>query len=137
MKGAMDLADWRQKIMTNWDQVRIERVNVKNGQQVPVAESLQIEADIFLNQLGAEDVDVEIYCGPLDLKDEFADRTTVRMQASNSDGNGRFQFHGEIPCEETGKYGFTIRVLPSSRKLEAPYTGGLVIWADEETLGSG
>jgi hypothetical protein len=58
------------------------------------------------------------------------------MRTVDSDGNGNHHFEGEIPCGETGKYGFTIRVLPSSRKLETPYTAGLVIWADEQAIVS-
>ena len=134
MKGANDLAEWRQKIMTNWDQIKIHGIRVKNGQPVPVLENLEIEADIFLNELTPDDVDVEIYCGPLSLRDEFTQRSTLRMKAADSDGSGNYHFQGRIPCSETGKYGFTIRVLPSSRQLEAPYTGGLVLWADEASI---
>ena len=134
MKGAKDLAEWRQKIMTNWDQIRIRRVHVQNGTPVPVSGRLSIEADIFLNELAPEDVDVEIYCGPLNLRDDFSQRNTIQMQAINLQGNGNYRFQGQIPCDKTGKYGFTIRVLPSSRKLETPYTAGLVIWADEDSI---
>ena len=134
MQGAKDLALWRQKIMTNWDQVRIDRVGVQDGKPVPVLGRLKIEAQIFLNELEPEDVDVEAYFGPLSLRDEFTQRNTVPMKATDSGGNGNYLFQGEIPCGETGKYGFTIRVLPSSRKLETPYTAGLVIWADEQAI---
>jgi starch phosphorylase len=134
MAGAKDLALWRQKIMTNWDQIRIHRVDPQNGTPVPVSGRLRIRADIFLNELDPEDVDVEIYYGPLSLMDEFVQRNTLQMKAVNSDGNGNYHFEGEIPCGRTGKYGFTIRVLPSSRKLETPYTAGLVIWADEQSI---
>jgi len=136
MQGAKDLALWRQKIMTNWDQIRIDRVEVQNGKPVPVLGRLSIEADIFLNQLAPEDVDVEAYFGPLNLRDAFTQRNTVQMQATGSAGNGNYHFQGEIPCGETGKYGFTIRVLPSSRKLETPYTAGLVVWAEEGAIVS-
>ena len=136
MRAAKELAEWRQKIMTNWDQIRIHRVHVQNGKPVPVLGSLRIEADIFLNELDPEDVDVEIYCGPLNLRDDFTQRNTKQMRAVDSDGNGNYHFQGEIPCAETGKYGFTIRVLPSSQKLETPYTVGLVIWADEQAIVS-
>jgi starch phosphorylase len=131
MKAAKDLAQWRQKIMTNWDQIRIHRVNVQDGTPVPVLGNLRIGADIFLNELAPEDVDVEVYFGPLSLRDDFTQRSTLQMKAVNAAGNGNYHFQGEIPCGETGKYGFTIRVLPSSRKLETPYTAGLVIWAEE------
>jgi starch phosphorylase len=134
LEGAKDLAIWRQKIMTNWDQVRIHRVQAQNDIPLLVLGDLKIEADVFLNELDPEDVDVEIYYGPLSLRDEFTERNTIQMRAVDSDGNGNHHFEGEIPCGETGKYGFTIRVLPSSRKLETPYTAGLVIWADEQAI---
>ena len=94
MKGAKELAVWRQKIMTNWDQIRIHRVHVQNGTPVPVLGRLRIEADIFLNELDPEDVDVEIYCGPLSLRDVFTQRNTIQMKAVDSDGNGNHHFDG-------------------------------------------
>lgn len=134
MKGAKDLAVWRQKIMTNWDQVLINRINIHDGTPVPVAGQLRIGADIFLNELDPIDVDVEIYFGPLSFKDEFTERDTVQMKAVDSDGNGNHHFEGEIPCSHTGKYGFTIRIMPSHRKMETPYNTGLVIWAHEQAI---
>jgi starch phosphorylase len=136
LKGAKELALWRDKIMTNWDQVRINKVNVQDGIPVPVLGRLRIGADIFLNQLDPEDVDVEIYFGPLSFKEEFTERQTVGMKATDSDGNGNHQFDGEIPCLHTGKYGFTIRIMPSRQKMETPYTTGLVIWAQEQAITS-
>ena len=134
MKGAKDLAMWRQKIMTNWDQVLINQINVHDGTPVPVAGQLRIGADIFLNELDPLDVDAEIYFGPLSFKDEFTERDTVQMKAVDSDGNGNHHFEGEIPCSHTGKYGFTIRIMPSRRKMETPYNTGLVIWAHEQAI---
>lgn len=134
MRGAEDLASWRQKIMTNWDQIRINRIDVGNGKPVPVLGRLEIKADIFLNELDSEDVDVEIYFGPLSPRDEFTQRDTVKMKATGSDENNNYHFHGEIECSRTGKYGFTIRVLPSSQKLETAYTASLVIWAEEQAI---
>jgi len=136
MKGAKDLAVWRQKIMTNWDQIKINHVHVQDGKPVPVLGRFRIQADIFLNELDPEDVDVEIYFGSLNLMDDFTQRDTVQMKAADSDGNGNHHFQGEVPCSKTGKYGFTIRILPSSRKFETPYTAGLVIWADGEAVVS-
>jgi hypothetical protein len=56
------------------------------------------------------------------------------MKAVDSDGNGNYHFQGDIPCGETGRYGFTIRILPSGRKFETPHTASLVIWAQEQAV---
>jgi starch phosphorylase len=134
MKGAKDLALWRQKLMTNWDQIRINRVHVHNDQPVPVSGHLKVGGDVYLHELNPQDVDVEVYFGPLSFEDEFTERETIRMEAAGSDGNGNHRFEGEIPCFHTGKYGFTIRIMPSRQKMETPYTTGLVVWADEEAI---
>ncbi len=134
MKGAKDLALWRQRVMTNWDQIRINRVTVRDGQPIPVTAQLSVGTDVFLHELGPEDVDVEVYFGPLSFDDEFTQRKTIPMKVVDSDGNGNHHFEGKVPCSQTGKYGFTIRIMPSRQKMETPYTTGLVIWADEEAV---
>jgi starch phosphorylase len=134
MKGAQDLALWRQKIMTNWDRIRINRVHVHDGRPIPVSGNLMVGGDVYLHQLDPEDVDVEIYFGPLSFEGEFTHRETVQMKPVNSDGNGNHHFEGSVPCSHTGKYGFTIRIMPSRRKMETPYTTGLVVWASEQTV---
>jgi starch phosphorylase len=134
MKGAKDLAHWRQKIMTSWDQIRISRVNVENGMPVPVSGRLKIGADVYLSGLQSDDVDVEIYFGPLSFQDEFTQKETMLMVSAGSDGNGNHRFEGEIPCFRTGKFGFTIRIMPTRQKMETPYSTGLVIWAQEEVV---
>jgi len=134
MKGAQDLALWRQKLMTNWDQIRINRVNVHDSRPVPVSGLLSVGSDVYLHELQPEDVDVEIYFGPLSFEGEFTQRETMPMKAVDSGGNGNHRFEGQIPCSETGKYGFTIRIMPSRQKMETPYTTGLVVWAPDEAI---
>ncbi|MDY6954823.1 MAG: alpha-glucan phosphorylase, partial [Thermodesulfobacteriota bacterium] len=134
MKGAEDLALWRQKLMTNWDQIRINGVHVHDSRPVPVSGLLSVGSDVYLHELLAEDVDVEIYVGPLSFEGEFTQRETIPMKAVDSDGNGNHHFEGQIPCSETGRYGFTIRIMPSRQKMETPYTTGLVVWAPDEAI---
>ncbi len=134
MKGAQDLAQWRQKVMTSWDQIRINRVNVDDGMPVPVSGRLAISTDIFLSELLPEDVDVEIYFGPLSFQDEFTEKDTILMKTAGSDDNGNHRFEGELPCPHTGKYGFTIRIMPTRQKMETPYSTGLVIWANDKAV---
>lgn len=134
LRGAKDLAQWRQKIMTSWDQIRIDRINVHDGTPVPVSKNLKIRTDIFLSQLQPEDVDVEIYFGPLSFQDEFTEKETILMTALGNDDNGTHRFEGEIPCARTGKYGFTIRIMPTRQKMETPYSTGLVIWAHDQAV---
>jgi starch phosphorylase len=137
MSGARALAEWRQKLLTNWDAIRISSIRSGETIDLPISSDLKIEADVHLAGLDSEDVDVAIYYGPLDLKEQFTERYIQIMEPVSKDGNGNYHYAGFIPCSRTGKFGFTIRIMPSSQKLETPYTTGLVVWAVGETLSRG
>jgi glycogen phosphorylase len=131
MKGATQLAEWRQKIMTNWDQIEIRNIMVHDEVPIAVSTHVQITADVFLGKLEPSDVDVDLYFGPLTFEGEFTEKNTITMNSRGSGENGGYHYEGEIPCTETGKYGFTIRLMPTRSQMETPYSTGLVIWADE------
>ncbi|MBW2559158.1 MAG: hypothetical protein JRD69_10070 [Deltaproteobacteria bacterium] len=75
-------------------------------------------------------MDVAVYYGRLNLKEEFIGRAIQIMKPEGTDENANYHYAGFIPCGQTGKFGFTIRIMPSSQKLETPYTTGLVVWAE-------
>ena len=137
MSGARALAEWRQKLLTNWDAIRISNIQSGKTIDLPINSDFKIEADVHLAGLDSEDVDVAVYYGPLDLKEQFTERYLQIMKPGSNDGNGSYHYTGFIPCKQTGKFGFTIRIMPSSQKLETPYTTGLVVWATGETISRG
>jgi starch phosphorylase len=131
MKGARQLAQWRQKIMTNWDQIMIHNVQVHDEIPIPVSEQITVTAEISLGKLQPGDVDVDLYFGPLTFEGKFTEKETVSMKSVGVGDNEQHQYEGKIPCGETGKYGFTIRIMPTRSQMETPYSTGLVIWASE------
>jgi len=131
MKGARDLAEWRQKIMTNWDQIEIRNIMVDDEVPVAVSKDIHITAEVFLANLEPMDVDVDLYFGPLTFEGEFTEKETMLMKSMGPGENGSYRYEGKIPCTETGKYGFTIRIMPTRSQMETPYSTGLVIWANE------
>lgn len=130
MEGARTLAEWRQKLLTNWDAIRISNIQSDKTVDLPINASLKIEAEIHLAGLVPEDVDVAVYYGPLNLREEFIERKIETMKPENNDEGGNYHYVGFVPCAQTGKFGFTIRIMPSSQQLETPYTTGLVVWAE-------
>ena len=43
-------------------------------------------------------------------------------------GDGSYQFVGSVPCRASGRYGYTLRVLPQNEDLDSPYLPGYVLW---------
>ncbi len=126
--GAKDLAQWRQKLMTGWNEVSIAEVISGDGRDMPVGAELDVTARLRLGSLSADDVTVEAYYGRLDHNGEFAERETVALQVKDS-RNGIYNYKGKITCAKTGRFGYTVRVMPSEKKLENPFVMGLVAWA--------
>jgi starch phosphorylase len=126
--GAKDLAAWRQKIMTGWHEIAIEEVSSGDSLDMTAGEELKVVARIVLGSLTPEDITVEAYYGRLDQNGDFAERDTVRLQAEDS-ADGLYTFRGQIPCQKTGRFGYTVRITPSKEKLENRFAMGLVTWA--------
>ena len=126
--GAKDLASWRRKLMTGWQEISVEGVSSGESLEMPSGKELEVVARIGLGSLTPEDVTVEAYYGRLDQNGDFAERETVPLQAEDS-ADGLYTFHGLIPCQKTGRFGYTVRITPSKEKLENRFAMGLVTWA--------
>ncbi len=94
-----------------------------------VGEDLEFEARVVLGDLTPEDVTVEAYYGPLNHMGEFTDRLTLPLEPIRSlEGEG-WLFKNTVTCRSTGKFGYTVRVTPSQKRLANPFVTGLICWA--------
>jgi starch phosphorylase len=126
--GAKDLAAWRQKMMTSWHEVSVAEVASSDDLERPVGQDVEIVARVRLGALSPEDITVEAYYGRLDQNGDFTERETAPLEPVNS-VDGLYTFRGRIPCQETGRFGCTVRIMPSHKRLENRFVMGLVTWA--------
>jgi starch phosphorylase len=114
--------------MTGWNDISVVEVSSEQLRELPVGGFLAVTAKIKMGSLQPDDVTVEAYYGRLDHLGEFSarDTTTLDIQAQE---DGNYIFKGNIPCVGTGRFGYTVRVLPSKNRLENPFIMGLVTWA--------
>jgi starch phosphorylase len=123
-------AAWRNKLMTSWNEVAIQTLSsTADGGQKTVGEALEFQAQVHLGALGPEDITVEAYYGPLDHMGEFTDRTTLPLEPTQNLNNGAWLFKNTVTCRHTGKFGYTMRVMPSRKQLANPFVMGLICWA--------
>ncbi len=127
-EGAKELAVWRQKLMTEWHGVGVTEVSGPDSLEMKVGETPRINATVDLGRLTPQDVTVEIYYGRIDQNGEFTDRNTTVMNMAGENG-GRYLYEGSITCSVTGRFGYTVRVLPSRERLENRFVMGLLTWA--------
>jgi starch phosphorylase len=125
---AKDLASWRQKIMTGWAGVSVVEVTGQEAREIRVGESLEVKARVVLGSLDPEDVTVEAYFGRLGAEGQFDERDTVPLTLAETVDNV-YLFEGKIPSSKSGRFGCTLRIMPSLERLENRFAMGLVTWA--------
>lgn len=129
---AKEIALWKEKIDSNWSQIRIENVNTAmNNQEIFVGSTYTVEADIHLGDLLPEDVEVQLYFGHYEKQDDPGNNQTEEMKLLNkkSNGNKIYNYSGNIKCLDSGLKGYTIRILPKHSILIHPFELSKVYWA--------
>ncbi|MDR2459693.1 MAG: alpha-glucan family phosphorylase [Deltaproteobacteria bacterium] len=122
-------AEWCQKLRTSWNDVAVIELKGDNIKEKIVGQQVVINSSVRLGTLTPEDVTVEVYYGTMDHQGEFADRETFIMKPVKDAGSGVHIFEAKIDCEKTGRFGYTVRVMPSRERLGNPFVLGLVTWA--------
>jgi starch phosphorylase len=127
--SANHLAAWHEKIRRHWGDLRIKNVHADTEADLKVGAQLAISADLVLGGLQSEDVSVELYYGPLDSEGHLTEASAiVEMERTQSADDGTFTFTGNIPCDQSGRYGFSVRVLPMCEDLIHRYEPNLILW---------
>ena len=131
-KKAIELADWKDKVIQKWSQIKINKVlNGKSNKSIYVGEEFPVEAEINLGELTSDDVEVQLYFGPMEKQDNPESNSTVVMSPSDSKmTNGLIIYKGDIVTGHSGQQGFTIRIVPKNPMLTNPFDVGVVYWAE-------
>ena len=126
-EGARELTRWADKMRASWSQLQILDKRADTGKGIQVGQKLRVEVRMRLGVLSPKDLAVDIYYGPVDSKADLLDRETIPLQDFTQEEKGMV-FRGEIPCQEVGRFGFRVRVLPSHPLLVNPHSLGLILW---------
>jgi starch phosphorylase len=132
MAKAKALAEWKANLRQNWSALRVVSTDTDTPPEIQVGSELRVQALIHLGTLEPDDVTVELYHGPLDARGEIAPAQVTEMhcvEKKKEDGN--CLFNGVIPFRFSGRYGYTVRLVPHHEDLSSPFEPGLTLWAQE------
>lgn len=129
--NAKELAAWKVNIQKNWNSIKLANLVIPdNSKSIYVGQEVPITADIFLGELTPQDVEVQVYYGPLDQQDNPEYNETIKLKPdSRKLKDENYRFTGSITTRKSGQQGFTIRVLPKHPLLLNPFELGLIYWA--------
>jgi starch phosphorylase len=130
MARARDLAAWKARVKKSWPMVRIQPVGIESRGEAQVGGLIRAKARVHLGNLAPNDVAVELYLGRVDPSGELTEAEASPMELVDQDGDGTYLFEaGSTTYRKSGRYGYTMRVLPRHPDLSAPFLPGLIAWA--------
>jgi len=123
---AQELRDWKQKVRGAWKDVRVLDVSVPQGDRISLGGNLDVTVTVGLGVLTADEVVVDLVHGKVGESESILDRDMTAMVCEGAASDGVWRFTGTIPCDETGIYAYSIRVLPFHPYLFNPLSMSLV-----------
>jgi starch phosphorylase len=127
-RPAQDLAAWKARVLSAWDGVEVLSVET-DVEVASLGTDRIVDAEVSLGRLQPDDIEVQLLHGPVGQADELEQPTVVPMAPTGEGASGNRRYRGQFACEQAGRYGFTVRVVPAHPFLTSPIELGRIAWA--------
>ena len=124
---AKKLTEINERLKNHWENIRIEKPVVDLEGPFRVGETFNVTTRVHLGELRPDDVEVQVYYGLMKFVDVLDNGRVKKMDIVQKDEDGIFQYTCSIICEDSGRYGFTIRVTPKGDSW-LKFTPGFITW---------
>lgn len=128
---AKKLVEWQNKIHRLWPQLQIDAVESSAKRAIKVGDNLNIKAWIKLGDLTPDDVSVQIFHGLINTEGDIIEGEIMPLQVTAEKKGQATLFSGSIKYKQSGRHGYTVRVLPNNPDLSSPFDCRLILWASE------
>lgn len=126
---ANKLVNQRTKLNSLWKDVKIEQPVIdRDISRLHVGDKFKVTSKVFPGKLNPEEIDVQIYYGPVDSRNTIIKSMTKKMTLQEQRPEYCL-FNAEITCSMPGRYGLTTRVTPSG-DIWKHVIPGFVAWAN-------
>jgi len=125
---ARNLALREKRLHSLWKDIRIG-LPVQTGKgPFRVGQSFEVTVEVGLGELDPEDVCVELYNGHMKSVDALQGVNTIPMAVVEYLGDGNYRYGCQVPCQLSGRYGFTVRATPEGDNY-LKYKPRLITWS--------
>ena len=124
---ARSLAAWKQRVVADWGGVKVASVEA-GDEPTELGAQREVTVTVELGALSPDDVEVQLIGGRVAQNDELTD-TTVTVLTCADPAARPASYAGTMACTSPGRYGFTVRALPSHPDLPTKVDLGIVTWA--------
>ncbi len=127
-EAARSMAAWKAEVEAAWPGVHIDHVEVDDS-VAGLGTQRSVEAVVALGDLGPDDVEVQLLHGPEGQGGELASPQIVVLDPAGEADDGHLRYSGTVTCEQAGRYGMTVRIVPSHPALVSASDLGRIAWA--------
>ncbi len=131
--AATQLAQWRARVHTAWPQVRILHVEGLHEAELSAGSSLSVRVQTELGELSPQEVRLELYLGRLQPDGSLSNIRIRSLEYTHTDERGYHWFAGSLLLDESGLFGYTVRILPWHPGLPTAAELRLCHWAQPWT----
>jgi starch phosphorylase len=124
---ARSLAEWKARVSGAWSGVHVDHLDLPES-VVELGTVQHVEAVVALGELQPDDVEVQLIHGAAGQGAELAETTIVPMAPEGTAEDGHLRYKGSFTCEQAGRYGATVRIVPAHPDLATPLELGCVAW---------
>ncbi|HVL82653.1 MAG TPA: alpha-glucan family phosphorylase [Actinomycetota bacterium] len=127
---ARALAAYIERVRQAWPQVSVGVCETDEA-LYELGTKREVRTQVHLGSLEPSDVEVQLLHGPVEGDGEMS-RSSVEVMSVAAGGaraGGTYVYETTFPVQRAGRYGFTIRVVPSHPDLPSATSLGLVAWA--------
>ncbi|MBN1620098.1 alpha-glucan family phosphorylase [candidate division WOR-3 bacterium] len=127
-RGVREFSERFDLISKEWGSVKITELTADTSKPAQMGTQIEVTATVYMDGLNPDDITVEVCHGKLNYKGEIENSTCFAMSSVQNTGKGIYVFRGRIPCLESGKNGFSLRILPRNTYLTRKLVPGFVKW---------
>jgi len=133
-KKGKEFSDWKQRVISNWNTIKFINVSQEHSNgDLKIGDEFIVNAEVNLGGLKPSDVMVQIYYGKIDDKDLAHVNKFTEMDTSGKlNKNGNYIYRGKIVCENSGQFGYTLRMMPKHEVQINQFDLGLIKWVDNK-----
>ncbi|MCL2382253.1 MAG: alpha-glucan family phosphorylase [Treponema sp.] len=128
-KESKALAAYLSKLRQAWDSITISRIESSAKPVMQRGEILTVSALIELGPLTPDEIQVELYHGPVSNQSAVIKNARRSEMKAIGQEEHAYRYEVKIECDDTGFQGHTVRILPKHEALVHPYRTGFIKWA--------
>jgi starch phosphorylase len=132
---ARDLAAWKRRVEAAWPEVKVVDVEPDGSPaMIDLDSEREVTVEVHLGSLSTDDVAVELLHGPVSSGDEITEARITRLELASpsqppAEGRAAVRYKGSFRCDQAGRHGYTVRVVPAHPDLPTSVDMGCIAWA--------